>query len=350
MGTIETPTTTRSRAALSLLAALGLVLFTLACSTPAPAPATAVAPAVKSPEARAKWYQDCWALFNEKAWEKFQECYTVDATAETVDSTEPVARGRAAIIERDKAYVTAFPDRRGEVRLVLAHGPHVVSVALWTGTHEGPMPGPDGKPIPPTKKKIGLLFAHRVELDATGSQAVRDAAYLEEGTFLAQLGLMKAPARPVMAPTGAAATVVVAKNDDLEAKNVAAMQTMFDAGNKHDLKALEALMTDDYKLIEVARPKDLDKKAAMAGTKEMFSAFADVKMTPTTLWGAGDYVVIEGTFEGTNTGDLPSMGVKKTGKKVSSRFLEICKFENGKVKEDWLFYNGAAFAAQLGLK
>jgi hypothetical protein len=43
------------------------------------------------------------------------------------------------------------------------------------------------------------------------------------------------------------------------------------------------------------------------------------------------------------------MGIKKaTGKKISSRFFEVYEMSGGKVKTDWLFYNGAAFAAQLG--
>jgi predicted ester cyclase len=61
-------------------------------------------------------------------------------------------------------------------------------------------------------------------------------------------------------------------------------------------------------------------------------------------------VVVTGTFEGTNLGNLPSMGVKKTGKKVSAHFFELFRLENSLCVEDWLFYNGAAFAAQLGLK
>ena len=65
------------------------------------------------------------------------------------------------------------------------------------------------------------------------------------------------------------------------------------------------------------------------------------------MWAAGDYVVVAGTFEGTNLGDMPSAGMKKTGKKVSAHFFELFKLENGLCKDDWLFYNAAAMAAQL---
>jgi len=35
---------------------------------------------------------------------------------------------------------------------------------------------------------------------------------------------------------------------------------------------------------------------------------------------------------------------------VIGRFCEIVKFEGGKATDDYLFYNGAAFMAQLGVK
>jgi len=61
--------------------------------------------------------------------------------------------------------------------------------------------------------------------------------------------------------------------------------------------------------------------------------------------------VIVGKVDGTNKGAFPGMGIMKaTGKKFTGRFLEICKMENGKVKEDWLFYNSSALVTQLGLK
>ena len=82
----------------------------------------------------------------------------------------------------------------------------------------------------------------------------------------------------------------------------------------------------------------------------MFAAFPDAKVATTSVWGAGDYVVVAGRFEGTNSGPFAAMGVKKaTGKPVAVRFVEITKWQGGKVKEDWLFYDGMAFAGQLGL-
>ncbi len=294
-------------------------------------------------------YQACWQQFNDKAWDKFQNCYTETATSESVDSTPPSVTGRAQILESAKAGAVSFPDRHGEVRVVLVNGDHAASVALWTATNTGPLPpGPDGKAMPATNKPVGFLMAHTIDYDPTGTYAVRDAAYIDEHTLMSQLGVDKSPARPVEKPNGAPTMVIIAKNDAAETANVNATRAIFDALNKHDLKGMEAMMADDYKGMTVAEPKDVNKKEAMAGTKDMFSAFPDVSITPATVWGAGDFVVITGTFQGTNTGPLTAMKMPATGNKVSSRFLEVLRFgADGKVHDDWLFYNGAAMMGQL---
>ena len=78
--------------------------------------------------------------------------------------------------------------------------------------------------------------------------------------------------------------------------------------------------------------------------------FPDAKITPTSVWGAGDYVAVVGTFEGTNNGDFPAMQLKKTGKKVSVPFFGIDRFEGGKQKESWFIFDTASFMSQLGIK
>jgi ketosteroid isomerase-like protein len=319
-----------------------------ACSEPAPPPPPPAPP--NTPETRAQRYQDCWKHYNDKAWDQFGNCYTENAVSESIDSTPPSTTGRAAIIDSDKAFTSSFSDRRGELQLVLSHGPHVVGVALITATNDGQMPpGPDGTAMPATNKKVGFLMAHSAEFDGTGQQVTKDAAYFEEGTMMAQLGLSPQPVRPAMTPTGAPAKVVVAKNDATESANLAAAQALIAAGDRKDLEAIDAALADNYKLIEIGQPVDKNKKEALAGTKEFMAAFPDGKATLLSSWAAGDYVVLEGRFEGTNTGDIPSMKLKKTGKKFTGRFMDVLRYENGKVVEEWFFYNGAAFAAQLGL-
>jgi predicted ester cyclase len=331
-----------SRAALAAIALAGAA----ACSSEPPPPPPAPTPVAKTAQERVAFYQRCWDQFNAKAWDQFQTCYAENAVSEFVDAASPITTGRAAIIKRDQDEALSFPDRRGEVRLVLQHADHIASVAYYTATNTGALPpGPDGKPMPATNKPIGLLIAHTIQLDPLGSQAIREAAYLDESVIGSQLGLSPAPGPKPEKPTGAPAKVVTANSDATESANLTETRALFDAVNKHDLKALADMTPDNYKSYTASTPAGLGKKESMASTKELFSAFADVRITPTEMWAAGEYVVVTGTFEGTNTGDMPSMGLKKTGKKISSKFLEIFRFENGKCVEDWLFYNGNAWAS-----
>ena len=248
----------------------------------------------------------------------FQNCYAPDATSESVDSGQPPAQGRAAIIETAKATVAPNPDVHGELQLMLANGQHLMSIALWKGTHTAPMPGPGGQSIPATGKSFGILMAHTVELDAGRTAVQADADYVEVGTLLGQLGLSKAPVRKAMESGAAAPTVVIAKNDDAEAKNVAAIQAQLEAFNKHDVAASASSLADNYVLHEVALPADSNKKQALASLKDLFKGFGDVKLTASQVYGAGDYVVVIGTFEGTNTGPMPDLGIKKGPTSTSS--------------------------------
>jgi hypothetical protein len=81
----------------------------------------------------------------------------------------------------------------------------------------------------------------------------------------------------------------------------------------------------------------------------MFKAFPDSKIEQSAAWAAGDYVISAGRWSGTNTGDMPSMKLKKTGKPVNVEYYMVTKFAGGKVKANWLFTNGLAFAGQLGV-
>ena len=346
----------RSLVNMPVVLAVAATFAAVACGGAPPPPAASATPAAPptpapmTAEQSVDWYKKCWELFNTKAWDSFQNCYAPDATSESVDSGQPPARGRAAIVEAAKATVAPNPDVQGELQLMLVNGQHLMTVALWKGTHTAPMPGPGGKSIPATGKKFGMLMAHTVELDAGRTAVQADADYVEVATLLGQLGLSKAPVRKAIETGAAATTVVVAKNDDAEAKNVAAIQAQLEAFNKHDVGALAHATTDGYVLHEIALPADSNKKKSLASTIDLFKAFGDVKLSASTVYGAGDYVVAIGTFEGTNTGPMLDMGLKKgTGKHVVARFIEIFRLENGKVAEDWLFYNGLAFAAQLGL-
>jgi predicted ester cyclase len=346
------PTTRRSLVALFALVALTGAVGISACGSQAPPP-PAAAPAAPTPltsAERAAWYQACWGYFNAKAWDQFKACYADGIESEHVESGYPALKGIDALLESTKRWTTAFPDFKGSGQLILVNGDTIVSVYVVNGTHTGPMVGPDGKSLPPTNKPIGLLQAHWLQTDSIGNKAVKEAFYSDTGTMMAQLGVNPAPARPLMANTMAAPVVAISAGSPTEQRNVASFEAQISAFNAHDVKGVTADNAPAAVFHDVTAPKDQNAKESAAGLAGMFRAFPDAKLTPSSIWGAGDYVVVVGHFEGTNRGTSAMMGIKKpTGKPARVGYLEIARYENGKVKEDWLFFNGMAFASQLGL-
>jgi predicted ester cyclase len=319
--------------------------------TPPPAQPASPEPVKAAPtgDDLAKRYQECWGLFNAKDWAGFQTCYGADAVSDWVDSGTPPVTGAAAIVEQHaKPTATAMPDVKGEVELTLVSGKNAATVALFTGTHTGPLAMPGGE-IPATQKKIGLRVAHAVVFGEDGQRVSKEWFYLDMGTMFAQLGLSKAPARPVVDKAMASETVV-AKDDDEEKRNLASVEKIIEAFNKHDLEAVADLMSPGLVWSESGMPADWNLEQSIKAHDDLFKGFSDLSITTTTMWAAGDYVVQQGVFAGTNDGDVRSMGLKRTKKKMSLNFLQIWKFDGeGKLVGSWGFWNGAAFAQQLGL-
>jgi predicted ester cyclase len=341
------------RAAAALVSS-SFVVATLACGgSQAPEQADASAPAapsVLSPAERAAWYQECWADFNGRAWDKFRACYADTVDSEQVDSGHPAAKGIEATMAVDMGLTEAFPDIRGTGELILVKGDTIVSVYLLRGTHTGPLLRPGGESIAATGRPIGYYQAHVVQTDASGSKVVREAFYSDSGTILAQLGLNPAPARPVVTDAPSQPTIVIAAGTPAELGNVDLLRAQMAAYNSHDAKGVAAFNAPDFVYHDMAMPADQTAKESYASTVEFFKAFPDAKLAPGPAWGAGDYAVVVGRFEGTNTGPLPAMGMKTaTNKPVSVRYLDITRWESGKLKEEWLFYDGMAMARQLAL-
>lgn len=324
-------------------------------ATVAPAPAPVAEAKKEEPkpvpltaEQKVKAYQEGWAAFNAKDFAKFQAIWAENAQSEMLDMGPPLT-GPVAITETGaKGFANGFPDVTGETQLTLVNGNNIVSVVLLRGTNTGTYVTPVG-PVPATGKKVGFLAAQSLELNELG-KAVKEVVAYDGGTVAGQLGLMPMPHRKVIETGWSEKPVVIASGSEMEKANLAAFAKGVEGFNKHDAAAALAAAADDVVFSKQSGPADLSgKKEVQKGLEESFKAFPDVKLDVKSAWSAGDYVVSTGTWTGTNTGDMPAMKMKKTGKPVSVHYIEIDKFVGGKTKNMWLFMNGAAAAAQLGL-
>jgi predicted ester cyclase len=313
---------------------------------PTDKPAEAAKP--KTPQELADMYKACGEKLNSKKVDDFLKDCVDDSYSGTMDGQ---TMNKDALKGMFTAMQAAFPDMKWAPQIVLVNGHNIFSVALVTGTHEGTMKEPGMPDVPATHKKFGMLWSHELKVGDDG-KAKTELPFADDGTMMSQLGLMPKDAEPKRAAMDkgidGAPILVVAADDAKEKANVELVKKTDDAFNSHKPADLLALMTDDAVESDQAAPKDSKgKKEIEKGIKDFQTAFSDGKVTATETWGAGDYVVELGKFEGTNDHDMGKM--KKTGKHVSVNFAEVTQIKDGKVAHLWRFYNGMDFAKQLGL-
>lgn len=84
----------------------------------------------------------------------------------------------------------------------------------------------------------------------------------------------------------------------------------------------------------------------------LLTAFPDMRVTTTLLFGQGDWVAAEYVMEGTHTGPLVFPGgqtIPATNKRVRVPVVELSRMENGKFAEERVFFDLAGMMMQLGL-
>ena len=82
--------------------------------------------------------------------------------------------------------------------------------------------------------------------------------------------------------------------------------------------------------------------------REMFAAMPDFEMTVTRVVAGEREAAVEWRLQGNFTG-APFQGIDPTGKPVDLRGLDLFEIEDGKIVTATAYYDGAAFARQVGM-
>ena len=126
-------------------------------------------------------------------------------------------------------------------------------------------------------------------------------------------------------------------------ENKAIVRRFVEAYNKRNLDAFDDLLAPDY--------FDRTSQVGREGLKQLmnmaFIAFPDLHETIEDIIAEGDKVWVRITFTGTNSGEW--MGLAPTGKKVTSKNVDIYRIVNGKLAEYWNVTDASDFNKQLGL-
>ena len=287
-----------------------------------------------TPEAKLQRYTECWNAFNAGTDDVFKGCFAADAMREQVDNIPELrAQGADQIADMAKQQKAAVSDLKVTPQLVLVSGNDVLAILHVAGTSP--------------RKKLGVFEAqHAVLLD--DGMIAQDRLYLDQSTMFHQLGVLPNDTSPkALEPLAATPEMLVSKKDPQEAANKAVIEKYFDAFNKKDVKALEALAADDVKLTYHGDKQKIEnKKAYMKWLKHTLASTKDGTVAVKGMWAASDYVIVSDVFSGTPK--EAAVGKDADSKKIETKIIDVFEVVDGKIKQHQIFTNRLKTAVQVG--
>ncbi len=131
-------------------------------------------------------------------------------------------------------------------------------------------------------------------------------------------------------------------------ENKALARRWFEDGfNAHNLAIMDELFAPDFVEHTPYGPPTQGREVAKQGIGGAFAAMPDLRLTVEDVIAEGDKVTVRFVTTGTQTGDL--MGIPATGKAVTTTTIEILRFEDGKIAENWMESDTLGMMQQLGV-
>lgn len=129
------------------------------------------------------------------------------------------------------------------------------------------------------------------------------------------------------------------------------IETHYEQVANNDWQGAAALFSPDVVTVEPAAGT-MRGLAAFTGYMAAFhTAFPDGRLNLKTAVEAGDTIIVEGSFTGTNTGPLMGPGgeMPATGRRLDLPFCDVFEARDGKIVAHRVYYDQVAFMKQLGL-
>lgn len=128
------------------------------------------------------------------------------------------------------------------------------------------------------------------------------------------------------------------------------MRSWVEFWNTKDPDRLDVLYADDAVFEDVAEGATYRGLAAIKQCLSEDIAYApDVIVEIVSVYSSENRGVLEWTWSGTQTGDIPGL-MPATGRKFSVRGVSIFEFENNRIIRQSDYYDAAGFLHQLGVK
>jgi steroid delta-isomerase-like uncharacterized protein len=119
------------------------------------------------------------------------------------------------------------------------------------------------------------------------------------------------------------------------------------ARNTADLSLLDQIYHPDVVVHDDSQPEAMVRLEALKNQySTSHTAFPDLRMTLDEMYIDGDRIFWVWTFTGTNTGPLGQLPA--TGNKATFKGVAIDRIVDGKIAEEWVYWNVLGLFHQLG--
>jgi steroid delta-isomerase-like uncharacterized protein len=125
-------------------------------------------------------------------------------------------------------------------------------------------------------------------------------------------------------------------------------RAIFDGVSKRELDAALELVAEDSVDDFVALGEVRGRAAIRRFFEEMFTAFPDFDVTVDQIVADDHGAAVQWRATGTFSGG-PFSGIEPTDRRVEVRGLDLMEIAGGLVRHNTIYYDGAAFARQIGL-
>ncbi|MFC1528358.1 ester cyclase [Candidatus Latescibacterota bacterium] len=136
---------------------------------------------------------------------------------------------------------------------------------------------------------------------------------------------------------------------EIEKQKEIARLVIEEAWNKGNLDVMDEHYAPDYVYHQTPFPDIQGLDAYKQFITDNRTNYPDIRQAIDDIVVEGDKVVIRGTYQGTQEGTSPTLGIS-TGKRVDFKWCIVSRKVNGKTVEDWAYVDWLGFMQQLGYK
>ena len=130
-------------------------------------------------------------------------------------------------------------------------------------------------------------------------------------------------------------------------QNKEAIRRLFNMFNAHDFSRMDEVCHEDvvYRTASGIELRGLD--AYRDAMHQLNEGFPDFEYSLEDIFGEGDRLHCTYRYTGTHEGEF--LGIPASNNRMDYPVASVCQFENGKLIDEFDFYDGVTFMRQVGV-